>query len=76
MTIRFEGEDTDSKVTFHWASAAGTWRLYDVSFDNASLVKDYQNQFGRILEKDKAEGLLKKLAKKLEDKRKDNVVAP
>jgi ABC-type transporter MlaC component len=76
MVLRFEGEDSDTKVTFHWVDVGGSWKVYDVSFDGASLVKDYQNQFGRIIDKDKVDGLMKKLQKKLDEKRKDSVVAP
>ena len=76
MTIRFEGEDADSTITFHWVAVGGTWKVYDVDFDNESLMKAYQNQFGRILQKEKVEGLMKKLDGKLDDKRKENVVTP
>ncbi len=76
MSIRWEGEDTDTKVTFHWHDVAASTELYDVSFDGASLVKDYKNQFTKIIDKDKVEGLMKKLAKKLDEKRKDALVTP
>jgi ABC-type transporter MlaC component len=61
MTITWPAEDLTVEVAFHWAEASGALRLYDVSFDGDSLIRDYQNQFGRIIEKEGAAGLMKKL---------------
>ena len=61
LDARLEKEDLETRVTFHWRDAGDRWLLADVSFDGASLVKDYQNQFGRIIKKDGVEGLLKRL---------------
>ena len=44
-----------------YLSIAAGLKLADLSFDGDSLVRDYQNQFSRIVTKDGAEGLLKKL---------------
>jgi ABC-type transporter MlaC component len=72
MTVAADDLETD--VTFHWSEKAGAWRLVDASFDGASLVKDYQNQFGRIIDKDGAKGLLDKLDKRLDKERKAPVL--
>lgn len=50
-------------MTFVWAPIDGALRLVDVRYDDASLLVDYQNQFGRILAKDGPDGLLAALAK-------------
>jgi ABC-type transporter MlaC component len=64
-------KDMETNVTFHWeAPPDQELRLVDVSFDGASLVKDYQNQFARILGKEGADGLLERLAKRLGEERK------
>jgi ABC-type transporter MlaC component len=70
VQLRVPDEDVEVNVTFHWAKD----KLVDASFDGASLVKDYQNQFGRILEKEGAAGLLAKLDKRLEAERKTSVL--
>lgn len=59
-------EDERTEITFVWDTAGAQPRLQDLSFDGASLVKDYQNQFGRILAKDGAEGLVKMLSARFE----------
>lgn len=64
-------EDFKVKTTYHWQEKAGSLRLVDVSFDGASLVKDYQNQFGRIIAKDGVDGLIKKMQTRLEKLRQE-----
>ena len=61
LHARLEKEDVTTDLSFHWRAQGDTWLLADVSFDGSSLVKDYQNQFGRILGKEGAAGLLKRL---------------
>jgi ABC-type transporter MlaC component len=58
-------EDLETVVEFHWKKGPKGLRVVDVLFDGDSLVRDYQNQFARIVEKKGPEGLLKAL----EDKR-------
>ena len=67
LHARLEEEDFETDVVFHWKAFPDGLRLVDVSFDGASLVKDYQNQFGRILAKDGALGLLVKLEARRDD---------
>jgi ABC-type transporter MlaC component len=71
MEARLEKEDLDVDALFYWkAGKDGTLRIIDVAFDNAPLMKDYQNQFGRILAKNGAQGLLDMLEKKLAEEKK------
>ncbi len=63
-------EDFETTVIFRWQEKAGFLRIVDVSFDGSSLVKDYKNQFGRIIDKDGAEGLIKKMSTRLEQEKK------
>lgn len=58
---RSPGEGTQTRIGLLWRATAGGWRVADLTFDGDSLVKDYQNQFGRILEKEGAPGLLRRL---------------
>ena len=59
-----EEEDIETYITFHWRRAGDGWRIVDVSFDGASLVHDYQNQFGRIITKHGGNGLIERLEKR------------
>ena len=65
-------DDIDTRIVFKWEDVAGQWRVTDVSFDGVSMVKDYQNQFGKLIKKDGAEGFLKKLQSRLEQERKND----
>lgn len=67
MDGKLEKEDFEITVTFHWRRAGSTWKIADVSFDGASLIKDYQNQFGRIVDKEGAEGLIKRMEERLKE---------
>ena len=58
-------EDYSSDVMFYWGQRDAVWLLQDVSFDGASLVKDYANQFARLITKDGAGGLVAKLESRL-----------
>jgi len=65
-----EEEDLETDITFFWTRTGSVWRVVDVGVDGASLVTDYANQFGRILEKEGAKGLLGRLESKLAELRK------
>lgn len=62
-------QDFKTSIVFHWKNENGTWRIVDVSFDGASLIQDYKNQFGRIISKEGGDGLVKKLSSRLEKER-------
>jgi phospholipid transport system substrate-binding protein len=70
MKASLPKEDLETSIVFHWQDKAGTLRIVDVSFDGSSLVKDYRNQFGRIIDKDGIDGLIKKMSTRLEQERK------
>jgi ABC-type transporter MlaC component len=75
MHATLEEEDLQTTVTFHWKESASGMRIIDVSFDGASLIKDYTNQFSRIISKDGITGLLSKVHKRLEKEQKESVAA-
>ncbi len=64
MHATLEEEDIELDVVFFWAAHKGTLRLADISFDGARLSIDYQNQFGRIIKKSGAKGLIELIQKK------------
>jgi ABC-type transporter MlaC component len=64
MHAELEEQDIETDVVFHWQAINGTLRVVDVSFDGASLMTDYTNQFGRIIKKKGAAGLMAILQKK------------
>ncbi|MFZ5468787.1 MAG: MlaC/ttg2D family ABC transporter substrate-binding protein [Myxococcota bacterium] len=57
-------DDLETKVDLHWKQVKGALRIFDVSFDGDSLVKDYQAQFNKIIDKDGSKGLIERVEKK------------
>lgn len=64
-------EDLETHVDLHFKKMGELLKLYDVSFDGDSLVKDYQNQMVRILDKGGPKELIAKI-----DKRKAELEKP
>ncbi|MDH5216822.1 MAG: ABC transporter substrate-binding protein [Gammaproteobacteria bacterium] len=60
-------EDLELDIGYQWENNNGKWRITDITFDDDSIVKDYQNQFGRIISKNGVDGLLQKLDEKLKE---------
>jgi len=55
------GSKVDTSLDFRLGSKSGDWRIYDVVIDDASMVRNYQAQFNRIIRDDSYGGLVKKL---------------
>ena len=70
LSLWVESEDLETDITFHWFQTPKGWKIIDMSFDGASLVKDYQNQFGKIIGKDGAAALVQKLKTRLTEAQK------
>ncbi|MBT6180224.1 MAG: hypothetical protein HOI23_23485 [Deltaproteobacteria bacterium] len=70
LDIFVEEEDLEVSLIFHWVQGGKTFKLFDLSIDDASLVKDYQNQFGKIIKEEGAATLVSKLKKRLDEAQK------
>lgn len=53
------GEDLKTELEFRWRRVGGALRVVDVSFEGDSLLKDYQAQIARIVDKSGPAGLQK-----------------
>jgi ABC-type transporter MlaC component len=62
--VAVPSDDTELDVGLVWRELAGTHKVVDVLVDGDSLVKDYQNQVARIVDRDGAAGLFAKLAER------------
>jgi ABC-type transporter MlaC component len=71
VSIDAKKGDIETKVDIHYKKVGDVLKLYDVSFDGDSLVKDYQNQMVRIIDKGGAKDLIAKI-----DKRKAELEKP
>lgn len=61
------GDDLEIEVALHWHQRDAQWLLKDMSLDGDSLMLDYRNQFGRILDKEGADGLLQRIRDKQDE---------
>ena len=61
VKLRMEEDDLDLTVEFLWAMEKGALRIVDVLFDGDSIIKDYQNQIGKVVAKSGVPGLFKAL---------------
>lgn len=74
MFAELPEEDLETTITFHWRQVGGDLQIIDVSFDGASLTKDYRAQFGRIIAKDGVDGLMSKLRARYDRERKSGIL--
>jgi ABC-type transporter MlaC component len=61
VKVVVQKEDLQTELEFRWRTVAGAIRIVDVAFEGDSLLKDYQNQIARIVDKSGGAGLLKAL---------------
>jgi ABC-type transporter MlaC component len=59
--VTVPGEDTDMTVALQWKKDGANLKVVDVLIDGDSLVKDYQNQVARIVDKKGVAGVLQAL---------------
>lgn len=59
----------DFNMNFKMINQDGDWGVYDLTFEDFSLVGNYRSQFSSVLANDSLDGLIKRLRRKLEDLR-------
>lgn len=57
--VEVTGEDLQTEIAFRWRAVGGALRVVDVDFEGDSLLRDYQNQFARIVDRSGPAGLQK-----------------
>jgi len=60
-------ENVKIPVDYSLWNNKGAWRIYDVKIEGVSLVKNYRNQFQKILLNKTPDNLIEKLKNKLEE---------
>ena len=66
VKTRVEGKQDSFPIIYKLINKDGTWRIYDVIIENIGLVANYRNEFAGIIRKHSMQGLIDKLAKKVE----------
>jgi len=64
VRTKLSGRKTDSLLDFRMADRTGTWLVYDVVIDGASIVHNYRAQFASIMRDASYPGLVKKMRDK------------
>ncbi|HEY3452619.1 MAG TPA: ABC transporter substrate-binding protein [Myxococcales bacterium] len=64
LNVKLPEEDLETTVEFQFSKSAGLLKIEDVLFEGDSLVKDYQNQIAKIVDKSGVPGLFKVLDEK------------
>ncbi|NNG00432.1 MAG: ABC transporter substrate-binding protein [Desulfobacteraceae bacterium] len=60
-------ETLEIPVDYKLIKSNDQWKVYDVSVEGVSLVKNYRSQFEKILQKEKPAQLIEKLSEKLKN---------
>ena len=64
VRTKLVGPKIDTLIDFRLADKLGQWSLYDMVFDDASLVSNYHAQFTRIIRDHSYAGLVKRMKEK------------
>ena len=64
VRTKLVGQKIDTFIDFRLADKLGQWSLYDMVFDDASLISNYHAQFTRIMRDHSYAGLVKKMKQK------------
>ena len=57
-------ESVEVPISYSMWQNSEKWRIYDVKIEGVSLVKNYRNQFSKILFKDTPDHLIERIKKK------------
>ena len=65
--ILSSSQNTCFSISYRLHRRAGKWLVYDVVAENVGMVRNYRNQFNRIIDKSSYEGLVQALGKKIQE---------
>lgn len=63
-TINFKGDSFP--IEYRFLDQENNWKVYDVIIENIGLVANYRNEFAGLIRREKFDGLMTKLKKRLE----------
>ena len=67
-------EDVDVEIVYELHKVGSKWMIYNIIFDQVNLVRNYQSQFNQIIAKNKVDGLLDIMRKKVKENPSDTNV--
>jgi phospholipid transport system substrate-binding protein len=65
--IQVPNQQKPFSVNYNLHRVGDQWLIYDIVVENVSLVRNYRNQFNRILNESSYDGLIQVLKKKIDD---------
>jgi phospholipid transport system substrate-binding protein len=66
VKVKTQGKSTDAEIVYKLRhEETDGWRVYDVITDEVSLVRNYRNQFNKIITEHSYDELIKKMKNKL-----------
>lgn len=60
-------KDAPIEVNYWLYEKGGTWMVYDIETEGSSMLRNYRNQFGKIIRKDGFDALIGKLQERVKD---------
>ena len=63
-------EGVETPINYRMYMRKDNWKIYDVKIEGVSLVKNYRDQFRKLLLKESPAQLIERVAKKLENQKK------
>jgi phospholipid transport system substrate-binding protein len=69
IKVKTKGKSTDAEIVYklHKVGADGKWMVWDIITDEVSLLRNYKNQFHRIITEQGYDKLLEKMKSKLKE---------
>jgi phospholipid transport system substrate-binding protein len=65
VKVKTAGKATDAEIVYKMRKATDGWRVWDVITDEVSLVRNYRQQFNKIITEKSYDELIKKMKNKL-----------
>ena len=66
VKVRTAGKSTDTSIDYALKKNGDKWMVFDVVTDEVSMVKNYKQQFNKIITNESFAGLMKKMRKSID----------
>ncbi len=67
VKVKTKGKSTESSIDYKLRKIDDRWMVFDIITDEVSMVRNYRNQFNKIITNESYDALLRKMRKKIEE---------
>jgi phospholipid transport system substrate-binding protein len=67
VKVKTRGKSTDSNIDYKLRKEGDKWLVFDIITDDVSMVKNYKQQFHKIITQDGFDKLISKMRKKIDE---------